>query len=108
MGVWLNETVKELSAASKAAVIDDFYARGGGGWFRLIFEPKGTEVWVDDGDGGWTYTRPHDVVKFGHNARIGVEPMHFEWVYGTTEPELADALEDWETEHRQFYPERHD
>ena len=107
---WIAAKVADLMRENRAAVLDEFYARGTGGSYRLIFEPQGLETWVDDGsEEGFYY--PH-TIKFGWESQIGVENNYFESVYEVNENSLSDiaeeVIEDWRATRCRFYPERPD
>ena len=115
MANWVSEKVTELmnTNTNTAAVMDDFYAHGTGGSYRLVFEPKGSEIWVDDGsEDGFYYPRKTHTIKFGWESRIGEESNYFESVYEVDENNInnitEEVIEDWFAARCQFYPERPD
>ena len=108
---WIAEKVAELMCDNRAAVLDDFYAHGTGGSYRLIFEPAGCAVWLEDGSEG-SYTRKSEIVKFGWESRISEESTYFESLYEVTSANIAEIAEeiakDWEAARDRFYPNRPD
>ena len=110
---WIAEKVAELMRDYRSAVIDNFYADGTGGSYRLVFEPKGSEIWVDDGrEDGFYYQRKTHTIKFGWESRIGEESNYFESVYVIDENNIdtitEEVIKDWWAARCQFYPERPD
>ena len=85
---WIAEKVAELMNTNTAVVLDSFYANGTGGSYRLIFEPKGCEVWVDDGS---------------------EDGYYFESLYDVTSDTIAAVSEeiakDWEAPRDRFCPD---
>ena len=113
MDNWIAEKVAELMRDNRAEVLDEFYARGTGGSYRLIFEPRGSETWVDDGsEDGFYYPRKTHTIKFGWESRIGAESNYFESVYEVFRHNISsiaeEVIEDWRATRCRFYPERPD
>ena len=103
------KVIAEKVAELMPAVLDSFYAHGTGGSYRLVFEPKGSEIWVDDDS---YYPRKTHTIKFGWESRIGEESNYFEAVYVVDENNIdnitKEVVEDWWAARCQFYPERPD
>ena len=103
---WISEKVTELMNTNTAAVLDSFYANGTGGSYRMIFEPKGFKVWLED---SYYFTREFDIVKFGWESRIGEESKYFESLYEVTSDTIAKVSEeiakDWKATQDRFFPD---